>query len=166
MTTRKLPKSVTPEEFVKLIKIIPKKRKTIKIAFLLAYGAGMRVSEVVNCRKEHFKGNSIEIRGSKYGVDRIVPKPKGWRDTFMKDLPIKKSIRSLQRNFKIFAAKAGLSDKYTFHSLRHGFATRMVESGVPLNQVQVLLGHSNIGTTGIYTKARPVDALRSYEELF
>ena len=166
MRGRKIPKSVTPEEFVKLIKAIAKKEKQFRVAALLAYGAGMRISEVKKCSKEHFKGQSIEIRGSKYGVDRIVPIPKGWRPWMDLYLPLKKSVRSIDRNFKTYAAKAKLNPEYTFHSLRHGFATRLIERGVPLNHIQVLLGHSDISTTGIYLKARPIDALKSYEELF
>ena len=72
----------------------------------------------------------------------------------------------LQRNFKTACVKAKLNSLYTFHSLRHGFATRLHESGTPLNQVQVLLGHSNISTTSVYVKANPLDAIKSYEDLF
>jgi len=166
MKSRKLPKSVRPEEFTELIKKVPSKRKDIKIAFLLAYGSGMRVSEVLRCRPEHIRDNSIFIPESKYGVERVVPKPKGWKENFSKYLPIKLSIRSLQRNFKNYAKKAGLNPEYTFHSLRHGFATRSLEKGVPINQVQILLGHSNLSTTSIYTKANPMDAIKSYEQYF
>lgn len=165
--TKKLPKSVRPEEFKELIKQVPADKKEIKIAFLLAYGAGMRISEVVRCEPKHFRGNSIFIPDyAKYGVERVVPIPKGWREEFLKLLPLKKSDRTLQRWFEKYASKAKLSPLYSFHSLRHGFATRALESGVPINQVQVLLGHSNIATTSIYTKANPIDAIKSYEDLF
>jgi type III restriction enzyme len=62
--------------------------------------------------------------------------------------------------------KVNLNKEYTFHSLRHGFATRLVENGVPINQIQVLLGHSNISTTSVYLRAAPMDALKSYEDFF
>ena len=62
--------------------------------------------------------------------------------------------------------KAKLNPLYSFHSLRHGFATRLLESGMPPNHVQVLLGHSNLSTTSIYTTANPIDAIKSYEEVF
>jgi len=163
---RKLPKCVRPEEFIELIKKVPSKDKLSKVIFLLAYGSGMRVSEVHRCKKEHFRENSIFIPESKYGVERVVPIPKGWREEFTKQLPIKLTIRSLQRRFKKYTKKAGLDPKYSFHSLRHGFATRSLEGGVPINQVQLLLGHSNISTTSIYTKANPIDAIKSYEDYF
>ena len=126
----------------------------------------MRISEVMRCSKEHFRPTNIFIPESKYGVERVVPIPKGWKDEFLKHLPIKPNKRTIQRKFRKYSALAKLNPKYTFHSLRHGFATRLVESGVPINQVQLLMGHSDISTTGIYTKANPIDAIKSYEELF
>lgn len=162
----KIPKAVRPEEFKLLIQKVPINDLIARISFLLAYGSGLRVSEVLRCNKENIKENTIFISESKYGVERIVPRPKGWKDVFFKELPLKTTARTLQRKFKSYSKKAKLSDYYTFHSLRHGFATRLLESGVPINQVQVLLGHSNISTTSIYTKANPHDAIKSYEELF
>ena len=165
--SRKLPKCVRPEEWELLIKqVVYKKDKVAMVSFLLAYGSGMRISEVLRCKKEHFRGNSIFIPESKYGVERVVPKPKGWREDFFKHIPIIKGERTLQRKFKMYSAKAKLNPLYTFHSLRHGWATRMLESGVPINQVSLGLGHSNIATTSIYTKASPQDLLKAYEEKF
>lgn len=165
--TRKLPKCVRPEEWDLLIKEVNKKKDKIAlVAFLLAYGSGMRISEVLRCSKEHFRENSIFIPESKYGVERVVPLPKGWRKDFFNYLPPPKCERTLQRKFKMYAKKAGLNPLYVFHSLRHGWATRMLEKGVPINQVSLGLGHSNIATTSIYTKAAPQDLLKSYEEKF
>lgn len=165
--SRKLPKCVRPEEWTKIVKVIPLTDKTTLIAFLLAYGSGMRISEVMRCKEEHFQSDGmIFIPESKYGVERKVPIPKGWRENFFKFLPIDKSKRTLQRRFEFYKKKAGLNPKYTFHSLRHGFATRLVESGTPINIVSLALGHSDISTTGIYTKASPQDLLKHYEEGF
>ena len=165
--THKLPKCVRPEEWELLIKqILPKDRGAI-ISFILAYGSGLRISEVLRCRKEHFQSDGmIFIPESKYGVERKVPIPKGWRKNFLKFLPIQTTARTLQRKFKKYSTKAKLNTLYTFHSLRHGFATRMIEGGVPLNQVQLALGHSSISTTSIYLKASPQDLLKSYQEKF
>jgi len=164
--SRKIPKCVRPEEFILLIKAVPKSDYTSRIAFLLAYSSGMRVSEVLRVLPEHFRINSLFISESKYGVERIVPIPKGWKQEFIKNLPLRCSIRTLQRKFKDYCKMANLPEYYTFHSLRHGFATRCLESGMPINQVQVLMGHANISTTSIYTRANPSDAIKSFEELF
>lgn len=164
--TRKLPKAVRPEEWEQLIKVIKRKDKIAVVSFLLAYGSGMRISEVLRCSPEHFREGSVFVPESKNGVERYVPVPKGWRNEFMKFIPIKRTARTLERKFKKYAARAGLNPLYTFHSLRHGFATRLLERGVPINQVQLALGHANISTTSIYTKASPQDLLKSYEEKF
>lgn len=170
---QRLPESLTIDEFKKLMSCVRKSNIDTKIAFLLAYGSGLRISEIVGSRdkrikplvKDQIKNDSIKIFG-KYSKERIVPLPKGWKDWMYSHLPIIKSQRALERSFKRYALKAGLSEKYHFHDLRHSFATRSLESGVPINQVQLLMGHSDIKTTGIYTKARPEDALKSYRDLF
>ena len=220
----KLPKSIRPEEFEKLVKAINTKDIDSKIAFLLAYESGLRVSEIVglkelmskccrakiNCErfknvngnnglkyictkcgkeldynketrrypesewriepltKDRFQSNGILIRGkgSDGGKERVVPIPKTWRQKFFKHLPINKTGRTLDRNFRKYADKAGLRKELCFHSLRHGFATRCLELGMPINMVSMLLGHSSIAVTSIYTKANPVDAINKYKELF
>lgn len=164
--SRRLPKAVRPEEFKQLVLKIPKKNLHHKVAFLLAYGSGMRISEVLRCQGDHFRKNQIFIPESKYGLERIVPVPKAWRENFFKFLPFNITPRALQKAFKKYASKANLNPRYSFHSLRHGFATRCIEGGVPLNQLQALLGHSNISTTNVYIVANPLDAIKSYEELF
>ena len=174
-----LPKSITSDEFVKLIKVIPEKDKVSKISFLLAFASGLRLSEIAGSdeeankipalSKDNFKMDlnppQITVYG-KYSKERVVPVPKGWKQWMFDLLPIKKSGRTLERKFKMYAKLAALDPKYTFHSLRHGFATNAIESGIPITHVQYMLGHSNVATTNIYTKARPQDALNSYQELF
>ena len=84
----------------------------------------------------------------------------------IKYIPINRTVRTLERKFNKYGEKAKLPEHYVFHSLRHGFGIRAIESGIPINQLQLLMGHSNLSVTSIYTKARPQDALKSYEELF
>ena len=75
----------------------------------------------------------------------------------------------MEKAFKRAAAKAGLltnKPSLHFHSLRHGFGTRMANQGVPIHQIRTLMGHSNISTTNIYLEANPQEALKSYEKLF
>ena len=177
-TNKTLPKGLTEEEFVRLIKVVPAKDKISKTIFLLGFGSGLRISEIVGAErkgdkppippltKDCFVENFIELRNAKGFKDRVVPKPKLWKEYMTNMLPIKLSVRTLQRRFEKYKVKAGLPDNYSFHSLRHGFALRCVEKGIPINQVQFLLGHSSLSTTNNYTKARPKDALEKYEELF
>jgi len=165
-TSKKLVKGLTPEEFKKLINAVPQKDKIARTAFILGYGAGLRISEVVNLKRDNIQDHYISIWDSKGGKDRTVPKPKGWKEYMNTILPINKTARTLQRKFKKYAKLAGLPEHYVFHSLRHGFGTRAIEAGVPINQLSLLMGHSSISVTNVYTKARPEDALKSYEDLF
>jgi len=164
--SRTLPKGLTAEEFQRLIKATPTKDKIARISFLLAYGSGLRVSEVIKLTSENVEEKHISIWKSKGGVDRTVPLPKGWKQWMRDALPINRTDRTLERKFKQYAKKAGLPEHYVFHSLRHGFGLRAIGEGMPANYVQLLMGHSSLSVTNIYTKARPQDALKSYEDLF
>ncbi len=64
---------------------------------------------------------------------------------------IRLTPRSIQRLLRFYAAKAGISRKVTPHTLRHLFATDLLQNGADLRSVQLLLGHSNLNTTQIYT---------------
>lgn len=163
---RKLPIFVTVEEFNRI-----KREKTspeYKLAFILGFCSGLRVSEVVNLKKEniHIKEKRIFIKEGKGKKDRVVPLPKGFTARSLKYIPIKKSIRSIQRKFKKVVHDLRIEKPVTFHSLRHGFATRLIESGVPINQVQLLMGHAKLETTGVYLHANPTQALSNYEKYF
>jgi len=165
-----LPKSMKDDEFRKLIGAVPDKKIYLesKVSFLLGYESGLRISEVVNLKKEHIDvpGKRIFIKDSKFGKDRVVPLPKTWKKYMIDFIPIKKSIRSLERNFKTCAKKAGLRIDLVFHSLRHSFATNLLERGAPINQLSLLMGHSSVGTTNVYIRANPLDALATYERVF
>lgn len=73
--------------------------------------------------------------------------------------------RNLRRSFARLLKKAGISHK-KFHSLRHTYATRLFEKGVPLKTVQILLGHSNISiTANIYTHVMPEEKLKAVDKI-
>jgi len=167
--TKKLPMAINEEEFTKLIKNTKKTHH--KLAFLLGYGAGLRISEVcaVEPRDIDLKERRIAVREGKGKKDRTVPLPKGFKESMLKLLPIKCGVRALQRVFKSTAGRAKLlEDKPTlhFHSLRHGFGSRLANQGVPIHHIRTLMGHSNISTTNVYLEMNPKEALKSYEELF
>lgn len=167
--SKKLPIAIDEQEFVKLIKST--KKDTHKIAFLLGFGAGLRISEVTNLepRDVNIQEKKIFIRQGKGGKDRVVPLPKGFKNKHLLYLPIKITHRGLQKAFKNVVEVSGLSKtKPTlhFHSLRHGFASQAVKKGIPIHHVRTLMGHSNISTTNVYLELNPKEALESYEELF
>jgi integrase len=166
---RKLPVAISQDEWRELMKHTLKMHH--KVAFLLGFEAGLRISEIVDleARDIDYARKSILVRQGKGSKDRVVPLPKGFRATFLQHIPIKCGVRSLERAFKRAAAKAKLLEtkpSLHFHSLRHGFASHMVNKGVPLHHVRTLMGHSNISTTNVYLEMNPKEALEKYEELF
>ena len=162
-----LPSYIGDEEFLRIFKFVTKPHH--KLAFILGYHSGLRVSEVVNLKKEDIdlKGNRIYIKNSKGGKDRVVPLPKRFPASYLQYISLKCGARALQIKFRVCVKRAGIErGDLHFHSLRHSFAVRCMEKGIPLNQIQVMLGHSNIATTSIYLKVNPKDALDNYEKLW
>jgi len=166
---KKLPVAISKEEFIQLIKHT--KKENHKLAFLLGFGSGLRISEIVHLQPRHImlKEKNILIEQGKGKKDRIVPLPKGFKEKHISMLPLKITQRGLEKAFKSICLKAGLlkiKPTLHFHSLRHGFATLAVSNGVPIHHVRTLLGHSNISTTNVYLESNPKAALKSYEDLF
>ena len=163
----KLPVYLSEEEYLKLIKATNQQHH--KLAYNLAYASGMRISEVTNLQPGDidFKAKRIHIKNAKGGKDRIVPLPKGFPEAYLSLIPLKCDDRALQIAFKQHIKKAGITKEgLVFHSLRHSFAVRCMEKGMPLNAIQVFLGHENIATTSIYTRINPDTALKSYEDMW
>ena len=168
-TIKKLPLALTLEEFVKLMKNA--KKIEYRTAFLLGFGSGLRVSEVVNLIRNDVDLNekAIKIRQGKGSKDRIVPLPKGFKQIHYNSLPLGIGARALQKAFKLSCQKAGLlksKPELHFHSLRHGFGSRLANQGVPIHHIRTLMGHSNISTTNVYLELNPKEALAKYQEVF
>ena len=171
---KKLPVAIDEDEFTLLIKNT--KYRKHQVCFLLGFGSGLRISEVLKLERRDIDMNErkILIRDAKGGKDRVVPLAKGFKEKQLAYIPfhyknLKSGARSLQLSFKRAAEKAGLLKKKPslhFHSLRHGFATQLVKKGVPIHHIRTLMGHSNIATTNVYLEANPLEAIKSYEELF
>lgn len=138
---------------------------------MLMYASGMRASEVTNLKwgDIDFQRNTLHIKLAKGGKDRIIMlSPKVKKNLL--NLDIKKegivfktnrggkySLRSIELIVKKAAQKAGIKKKVTPHSLRHSFATHLLEQGVDIRYIQKLLGHANLQTTMIYTKVSTKD---------
>ncbi|MEM7206118.1 MAG: site-specific integrase [Planctomycetota bacterium] len=136
--------------------------------FRLGYGAGLRVSEAVGLRIDGIQSSRgvLFIRDAKGGKDRETLLPKSlllhlrrvWSATrpsgpylFPGPDPRRHlSMRTAQRAFKKAAARAGIAGRPTFHSLRHSFATHLMEDGVSTLVIARLLGHTSPRTTARY----------------
>ncbi len=182
---KKLPKIISQEEFEKLMKEASKIEQSIKlksprklrikqyrISMLLGFEAGMRISEIVGyldkvpaLTKDKVESASIRIISGKGGKDRIVPRPKRFNSGAVELLPLKLKRRALQSFITNLGVKV-LNKQISFHTLRHGFASHLLNSGRPIHEVQMLLGHSRLDTTGIYLHANPIKAIEGAREIF
>jgi len=165
-TASKLPIVLSRLEIDKIIYEI--KNQKHKFMIVLAYGCGLRVSEVTRLKIKDLNLNelTIHIKGAKGNKDRITIFPEKYRnDTlnliagkdanaylFESQMSGKLSERTAQKVFENALKKSGIKKEATFHSLRHSFATHLLENGIDVRYVQELLGHANIRTTQIYTK--------------
>ena len=112
-----------------------------------------------------FERNYILIKQGKGRKDRIVPIPKSLNRTAIKYLPLAISRDAIGWYIKKIAKKV-LEKDISFHTLRAGFATHLLDNNMPIHQVQLLMGHSRIDTTGVYARASPKNAVENARELF
>jgi integrase/recombinase XerD len=139
-----------------------------KLLLSLAYGAGLRVSEVINLRAGDIDlpEKIVWVKEGKGRKDRVTLLPEkligalplllqGRKSTdylFESERGGKLSPRTAHAVFAAASKKAGIGKAVTFHSLRHSFATHLLENGTDIRYVQALLGHANIRTTQRYTQ--------------
>ncbi len=164
--SKKLPIVLSHSEIEKILNCI--KNKKHKLIIALAYGAGLRISEIINLKIQDidFEQFTIHLKETKGKKDRITILPEklkldllkliagkdGKNYVFESNHGGKLNIRSAQSIFERALKSANIKKPATFHSLRHSFATHLLENGVDIRYVQELLGHANIRTTQIYTK--------------
>jgi integrase/recombinase XerD len=184
---KKLPIVLSGDEIVRFLQAVPGLRS--RAALTTAYGAGLRVSEVAALTIADIDSRRMVIRveHGKGGKDRYVmlspqlleilraywrlAKPAHWlfpgRD---KDRPI--SPATLQAACRMASRDADLGKPVTVHTLRHSFATHLLEAGTDIRIIQVLLGHGQLTSTAIYTRVAtsviagtpsPLDRLRGLE---
>ncbi|MBS3084827.1 tyrosine-type recombinase/integrase [Candidatus Pacearchaeota archaeon] len=167
----KLPSVLTKKEVVDLFKALNTKKSRLMIS--LMYAAGMRVSEVVSLKVNDldFEESIGHIRQAKGKKDRIFNIPKflflklkkfyekqrsnGEIYLFSGRGGERMSPRNLQKIVKHAAKKALIKKDVHCHTLRHSFATHLLENGVDIRFIQQLLGHSSISTTELYTHISP-----------
>lgn len=162
---QRLPVVLSHSEIEKIISSISNSKH--KLMITLGYAGGLRVSEVVNLKVMDLDIDElvVRIRNAKGKKDRISVLPEkiqndlrnliaGKRNNdfvFASSRGGKLTTTTLQKVFRQSLAKAKVNKPATFHSLRHSFATHLLENGVDVRYVQELLGHANIRTTQIYT---------------
>ncbi len=162
---KKLPSVLSQSEVQNLIWSYTNTKHTFIIQ--LSYGCGLRVSEVVALRTKDidFDRHVLTVRWWKWNKDRQIPLPKSLYDDLYIHLSNKQpsdlvfeserwwalTTTTLQKIFHQWCQRIGIKKDVTFHSLRHSFATHLLEQGTDIRYVQVLLGHANIRTTQIYT---------------
>jgi len=172
---KRLPVVLSRAEVARLLQAVPnRKHRTI---LMTAYAAGLRVSEVTRLRVEDIDSSRmvIRIRQGKGRKDRYVmlsprllrmlrrywraARPTSW--LFPGRSPNQPmDSGGISRICREAASRAGLEKRVTVHTLRHSFATHLLESGSDLPTIQRLLGHGSLRTTQIYTHVSD-DKLRS-----
>ncbi|HLF53800.1 MAG TPA: site-specific tyrosine recombinase/integron integrase [Candidatus Nanoarchaeia archaeon] len=158
----RLPEVLTKEEVKSLIESADNQKSRLIISTL--YSTGLRVSELVNLKVEdvNFSEKTGWVRRGKGAKDRLfvlsenVAKEiteyingKEQKYIFSKEEPL--TTRNIQKIIKGTKTRAGISKKVTPHTLRHSFATHLLEQGTDIRLIQTMLGHSSLSTTQVYT---------------
>ena len=162
----KLPVVLSPEEVARLLDAAPGLK--YKAALSVAYGAGLRAAEVISLKVGDIDSKRMVIRVEGKGrKDRYVmlsphllellrawwraARPRGLlfpgRDRVQ---PM--TTRQLNRACHAAAQTAGINKRVSLHTLRHSFATHLLEQNIDIRVIQVLLGHAKLDTTALYTR--------------
>jgi len=159
----KLPTVLSKEEVKKIINSANNTKH--KLVLKCLYGLGLRVSELVNLEVNNidFERNVVKILG-KGNKQRYVMLPEKLKPDLRNYIALeqhqkylflgrnnKYSIKAVQKIFEYAAKKANIKKKVSCHTLRHSFATHLLEKGINIRYIQTLLGHSRLQTTQIYT---------------
>jgi site-specific recombinase XerD len=163
---KKLPSVLTMDECLQIFRVVDNPKH--KLLLLIGYGAGLRVSEIVNLewRDILFTEHKIHIKNAKGKKDRMVMLPHSivdslehYRKLYQPNQYVFEgqfagepySTGSVQAVMREALKKSGLSKKASVHTLRHSFATHLLEGGTDIRYIQKFLGHASIKTTTIYT---------------
>lgn len=166
---KKLPTVLTKQECLRIFNQLDNPKH--HLILLMTYGSGLRLSEISTLKWGDilFAEYKIHIKGAKGKKDRMVMLPALLTDRLLHYRGLVQrnkapdyvfegqypgepyGLRSIQQIMRRSLEKAGIEKKATVHTLRHSFATHLLESGTDIRYIQHLLGHSSIKTTTIYT---------------
>ena len=162
---RKLPVVLSEQEVVRILSSVNNLKH--KCLLMIIYSAGLRISEALNLKPKDLdsKRMQVTVRNAKGKKDRmsllsksILPILRSYYQLYEPKEYLfagadggKYSARSAQNVFKKACKKARIQKKATLHTLRHSFATHLLEKGTDLRYIQTLLGHGSSRTTEIYT---------------
>lgn len=160
-----LPKAISTHDIKKMLKTIENKKHLLLLK--MCYGMGLRVSELVHLKVTDIDSKRMQVLicAGKGKKDRYAVLPESVLEelrAYYKEYRPKTylfegqsgaqySVRSVQQVFKNAMKKANINKKVGVHSLRHSYATHLIEQGTDIRFVQDLLGHKDIKTTMIYT---------------
>lgn len=181
---KRLPTVLTPEEIARLLAAAPGMK--YRAALSVAYGAGLRSSEVISLKVSDIDSRQMTIRveqgkGHKDRIAKLSPlllellrawwtqaRPPVWLFPSRMSAFDHISSRQLARGCQAAVTAAEIKKRVTLHTLRHSFATHLLEAGVDVRVIQVMLGHAKLETTSIYTRVSPKmiqDAIGPFERL-
>jgi integrase/recombinase XerD len=164
---KSLPDILSEEEVTRILDAVSNLKH--RCLLFMVYSSGLRVSEVVSLKIGDIDSGRmmVHIRRAKGAKDRYTmlsqyaldalrayykkEKPQVWLFPGGKDDSEHLTVRTAQRVFENACIKAGITKNVSIHTLRHSFATHLLESGTDLRYIQELLGHSSSKTTEIYT---------------
>lgn len=171
----KLPDILTKEEIQTLFNACDNLRD--KCILMTLYGAGLRLSEVASLKVSDIKSDKMQlfIRNAKGSKDRYAIlsqanlevlraywkayRPKEWLFYSRNHTGTHITPRAVQNLFRKYINKAKITKNVTVHTLRHSFATHLLESGTSIYHIKQLLGHSNINTTCVYLHLVKIESL-------
>jgi len=158
----RLPEVLSKEEVKKLIESTDNNKSRLIVSML--YSTGLRVSELVNLKVEeiNFNDGTGWVRKGKGSKDRFFALSKelgtelkeylnGREHTYVFSKDKALTTRNIQKIIHLTKKRAGINRKVTPHTLRHSFATHLLEQGTDIRMIQAMLGHASLSTTQVYT---------------
>ncbi|MCX6749833.1 MAG: tyrosine-type recombinase/integrase, partial [Candidatus Pacearchaeota archaeon] len=162
----RIPAVLTKDEVIRLFDSLPNKKSKLMISMI--YACGFLISELLNLKTNdlNFEEMTGYVRQAKGKKDRVFNIPKFLLKFLKKQVEQqqedkqeylftgpkgKLTDRNLQKIVRIATKRAGIEKKVHPHTLRHSFATHLLENGVDIRKIQELLGHADLSTTQIYT---------------